>query len=159
MLRQTVLAATSSDLPALADELARNRVIPQGAKGLLVARTTDATTRSNIVTALVGTPQVAPSLVPTITQWSALSAAHRAGAAQLLASENVMLDGALPLVRAAALDTTMADDVRGKLLGLVSAMPGRVGLDAAAALFGQLTPTATSVATSTATARWKREHD
>ena len=151
VLRQALLTASATDLPALADAMVRNRVAPQGAAGLLTATTNDQAARKDMLTALVGISQVPPTMVPALTRWNSVSAAHHAGVAQLLAGESVMLDGALPLVRAATLDGTISDDVRGRLLALVSAMPGRAGLDAAAGLFGQLTPTTTSMAAAGAT--------
>ena len=160
VLRRALMDASAADMPTLADEMVRNRVVPQGAKGLLVA-SVNTPTRGEVVNALVGISKLDAGLMSTLTRWSATGAAQRAGVAQLLAAESALLDGAIPLVRSAVPDPTLNEDVRAKLLALTAGLQGRAGLDVAANLHAQVTPTASLVANVGGTAgpvesAWRR---
>ncbi|MEQ1690375.1 MAG: family 16 glycoside hydrolase [Gemmatimonas sp.] len=142
VLRRALLDAPASATANLAEAFVRHRVLPQGAKGLLVATAPSSAARLDVVNALVGNSMLGANHQITLTRWSRGNAA---GVAELLAAEPRMPDGALPLVRAAAMDTTLGEDVRAKLLGLVSSVPGRAALDAAATLHAQVTPSGSTV--------------
>ncbi len=160
LLRRALMDASTADVSALADEMVRNRVVPQGAKGLLVA-SVNLPIRGEVVNALVGNTKLDAGSLPLLTRWNALGAGQRAGVAQLLSAESGLLEGSMPLVRSAVLDTTLSEDVRAKLLGLASSVQGRAAMDAAANLHAQVTPAVTRLANagSTATpveAAWRR---
>lgn len=158
VLRAAVRSATESSAPALVTTLVRNRVLPQGADALIRAALSSTTMRSEIIDSLVGRSTVPATLVPMLTQVSALSATHRAGVAQLLAGENTLPDGALPLVRGYVADASLGDETRAALIGKVAAIQGRNGLDASTELLSLLTPAITPAGSTAGPleAAWRR---
>jgi hypothetical protein len=93
-----------------------------------------------LIDALVGTSQLAPAVVPLLTQLDARGPALHTAVAELLAGETSFGPQTFALARAAALDATLDGAVRAKLLNAFSQMPGDAGRDAATAIFAQLTP-------------------
>ncbi len=158
VLRRALLTANAAELGALADEFARNRVLPQGARALLLATMTDATQRADAVNALLGSTKVTAAMLPVITRLNATGAAQHAGVAQLIAGESSVTEATLPLAHAAAADATVPDDVRAALITKVAAVPGRPGTDAATALLTPLTPapSATGTTAGPLEAAWRR---
>jgi hypothetical protein len=126
-------------------------VLPQGAGPLLAAAGDQ---RAQIAAALVGTSQLDDAAVPLVVELDRRSPALHAAVADLLAGEPSFGAQTLPLARAAALDTTLSRDVRGRLVTAFAQLPGDAGRDAAVALFAQLTPhpTATPAAPATSAA-------
>jgi glucose/arabinose dehydrogenase len=159
VLRRALADASSSDLPAAVDEFVRNRVLPQGAKALMLAAAADASMRDNVFDALLGNSVLTAPALPVLAHLNQ-SAAARTGVAELLAGESGIVDGSLPLVRTASLDSTIDQEARRKLLGLVGAIPGRPGMTAGADIFSQLNPTpaqsANADAAGPAEAAWRR---
>jgi len=144
LLRETLLATSSpGDFGALVDLYTRNRVLPLGAKPLLVAVAQSAADqRTALVDALVGTSQLAAPAVPLVAQLDARGGALHAAVAELLAGEPTFEGPALALARSAVLDTTIAAAARARVLTALSAMPGDAGRDAATEVFARLTPRA-----------------
>jgi glucose/arabinose dehydrogenase len=144
VLRQTLLAQTGGDFNALVDLYAKNRVLPMGAKALLLAVATSpaAAQRDALVDALVGTSKLDAAAVPLVAQLDAGGPALHAAVAELLAGETSFDAPALTLARSAIFDTTLAGAVRAKVLTALAAMPGDAGRDAATAVFARLTPRA-----------------
>jgi hypothetical protein len=140
VLRTALAKAAGADKEAMVDAYARNRVLPQGAKALLMTSAAYPALHQTMIDALVGEQKVSPDLV-TLLQRSNGIAAPALG--ELLAAENGIADGALPLVRRLATDTSVPDSVRGKLIGMLGALPGRAGLDAATGVLVASTPAIT----------------
>jgi glucose/arabinose dehydrogenase len=163
VLRQTLLATTTpGDFGALVDLYTRNRVLPLGAKPLLLAVAQSAAEqRDALVDALVGTSQLAGAAVPLVAQLDGRGPAFRAAVAELLAGETKLDAPVLALARTAVFDTTLAGAVRARLLGAVAGTPGDAGRDASVELFARLTPRAgtppaTPAATDPIEAAWRR---
>ena len=159
VLRQTLLATTTAgDFGALVDLYARNRVLPMGAKPLLLAVAQSAAAqRDALVDALIGTSQLAAAAMPLITQLDARGPAFHVAVAELLAGETTFEPSALALARAAVLDTTLVGATRAKLLTALSQMPGDAGRDAATDVFARLTPRPTTNASNDPIeAAWRR---
>ncbi|MEP6781740.1 MAG: family 16 glycoside hydrolase [Gemmatimonadaceae bacterium] len=157
ILQNALMIANGADLALITDEFIRNRILPQGAKSLVLANE-NANDRKTVIDALVGTSQIAAVSIPILLQLDKRNAANHAAVAALLAAETGIVDGELPLLRSAILDPTMGDTVRGKLLGIVSAISGRPGLDATTRLLSQLTPAITPAGTpaNALEAAWRR---
>ncbi len=158
VLRRALLTASAADLPALTDDFIRNRVLPQGAKAVILASATNDAQRADVVNTLVGSVALTANALPLLTRLNAGGAGQRTSVAQLLANESSIIDGAMPLARAAAADTTLPEDTRAALLNKIAAMPGRAGTDAAASLFATMTPTPSPAGTTAAPveAAWRR---
>lgn len=163
-LKSTLVRATAAKSDALVETLIdafiSNRVLPQGAKSLMLATGDNGTTRAELVNALVGSSTLTAAALPLLTRLSTSNAAYRTGVAQLLAGEATMVDGALPLVRAAALDPSVSEDARGKLLTMVAALPAREGLRASMELLSSVTPSSAPAVAGTTPgpveAAWRR---
>jgi hypothetical protein len=140
-LRQALLAATGDDANQLIDAYVANRVLPGGARAVLAATASpNDPQHAALIDALVGTSQLAPTVVPLLAQLDARGPAFHTAVAELLAGEASFGPQTLALARAAVLDATLDGTVRGKLLNAFSQMPGDAGRDAATAIFAQLTP-------------------
>jgi hypothetical protein len=137
VLRDALLAASGGALDTLTQAFIRNRVLPQGAGPLLAA---SGDRRAQIVAALVGTSQLEDAAVPLVVELDRRSPALHAAVAELLAGEPSFGAQTMPLARAAALDTTLSLEVRGRLVSAFAELPGDAGRDAAIALLAQLTP-------------------
>ncbi|HEU4719954.1 MAG TPA: hypothetical protein VFS59_01220 [Gemmatimonadaceae bacterium] len=148
VLRQTLLATTApGDFGALIDLYTKNRVLPLGAKPLLLAVAQSAAEqRDALVDALVGTSQLAGTAVALVAQLDGRGPVFRAAVAELLAGETKLDAPALALVRTAVFDTTLAAAVRARLLTAVAGTPGDAGRDASVELFARLMPRATPAA-------------
>ncbi len=145
----------SASLAGIIDQYARNRVLPAGAKQLLLAlNQVFDPRRLQLVDALLGSAQLPAAATPILIDLDAGGGALRLGVAQLLAGENNVAPELLPIVRTGALNTALNADVRGQLLGLVSRMPGQAGLDVAFELFSQVNPD--SGAAAPIDAAWRR---
>jgi hypothetical protein len=140
-LRQALLAATGDELGRIVDAYVANRVLPAGAKALMVALASDPQ-RSALVDALVGTSQISPAAVALLTPIDARGGAFHASVAELLAGETNFGAQTLPLARTAVMDASLDGALRGKLLTALSQMPGDAGRDAGVAVFAQLNPKA-----------------
>src|SRR6185436_2963350 len=113
-----------------------------------------------IVDRLLGTPRVS-EIGFAMSGWLAIEGGPpridpqmRAiwnGTAELLAGEPAVVEGSLPVIRAAVLDTAIDQATRAKLLNLVGAMTGRPSIDVAAKLFAQVNPTPAQAANADAT--------
>ena len=144
VLRQALLAASGDDAAQIIDAYIANRVLPSGAKALLLAVASDASQRSSLIDALVGTSQISPAAVSLLTQLDARGGAFHAGVGEMLAGETNFNAQTLPLVRTAIMDATLDGTIRGKLLTALSQMPGDAGRDAGVAMFAQLNPKASA---------------
>jgi glucose/arabinose dehydrogenase len=143
VLRQALLVASGEELGRIVDAYAANRVLPAGAKALLLAVAGDAQ-RSALVDALVGTSQISPSAISLLTQLDARGGAFHSAIGELLAGETNFTAQTLPLARAAVVDATLDGALRGRILNALSLMPGDAGRDASVAVFAQLNPKATA---------------
>lgn len=140
VLRMALAKAAGVDKAAMVDAYTRNRVLPQGAKALLISSAAYPALHQTMIDALVGEQKVVPGLVTFLQRTSGISAP---ALAELLAAESGMAEGALPLVRRLATDAAVPDSVRGKLIGMLGALPGRAGLDAATDVLVASTPAIT----------------
>jgi hypothetical protein len=142
-LRAALLAQgqSAASLDATVDQFIRNRVLPPGSRALLsrLASANDPR-RSEVVDLLVGTFQVSPTAAPLLTALDATGSAMRSAVAELLGAEASLDSAYVPLIRVAALDTTLDAAVRAQLLGQAGRMPGRPGLEVAAELFARANP-------------------
>jgi glucose/arabinose dehydrogenase len=141
VLRSALLAASGDELGRIVDAYAANRVLPTGAKALLLAVASDAQ-RPALADALVGTSQISPNAVALLTQLDARGGAFHTAVGELLAGETNFGPQTLPLARAAIMDATLDATLRGKLLTALSQMPGDAGRDASVAVFAQVNPKA-----------------
>ncbi|AHG93169.1 hypothetical protein J421_5634 (plasmid) [Gemmatirosa kalamazoonensis] len=140
-LRDALLAAQGDDFRALAQTFVRNRVLPAGAEALLAAVSTPGDpSRARLVDALAGASQVGDAAVALLPELDRRGAAFHTAVAELLAGETTFGAPTLPLARAAALDTTLSPEVRGRLLTAFSQLSGDAGRDAAVAVFALVTP-------------------
>ncbi len=146
-LKIALTAATGDDLASLAGAFVLNRVLPQGAAPLVVASANDAALKQSVVNGLVGLSKLDATAITAATRWNGANAAAHVGVAQLLAGETSMADGALPLVKSAALDASLPEDVRAKLINMLAAIPARAGLDAVTPILASVTPAATPAGT------------
>ncbi len=158
VLRRALLTVSAAELPSLTDQLIRNRVLPQGAKALIVASATNEAQRADVVSALVGSVTLSVNALPVLTRLNAAGAGPRNAVAQLLAGESSISEGAMPLARAAAADATLLEDTRAAILNKIAAIPGRAGTEAATSLFASMTPTPSPAGTTAAPveAAWRR---
>jgi glucose/arabinose dehydrogenase len=140
VLRTTLVKAAAADKAALLDAYARNRVLPQGAKALLMTSAAYPALHQTMIDALVGEQKVTADVVTLLQRSSDITSP---ALAELLAAESGITDGALPLVRRLATDAAVPDSVRGKLIGMLGALPGRAGLDAATGVLIASTPEVT----------------
>ena len=140
VLRQVLLAASGDDAGRLIDAYVANRVLPAGAKAVLVATASDASQRQSLVNALVGTSQLGAAAVPLLTQLDARGPALHAAVVELLAGETTFELGTLQMARAAVFDTTLPGATRARLLTAFSQLSGDAGRDAATEVFARLTP-------------------
>jgi glucose/arabinose dehydrogenase len=159
VLQRALLDATAADRASLTSEFVRNRVLPQGAAALVAATAgLDDASRREALATLVGNARVSATMMPAIARIDRAGAAAHAAVAQLLAAESPLADGALAMVRAAAVDVTIADDVRARLLNSLGAVAGNAALDAAAGALVTVTPAITPAGTPAAPleAAWRR---
>ncbi|MDQ6613146.1 MAG: DUF1080 domain-containing protein, partial [Gemmatimonadota bacterium] len=147
VLQSALLNASAEELPIITDSYIRNRVLPQGAKALVLVTRENRADRSDIVNALVGHSVVSPGAGALLTRLNAAGVPQHKAVAELFAADANIIDGTLPLVREAVVDPAVSDTVRGKLLAMVSAIPGRPGLEATTSLLSQLTPAITPAGT------------
>ncbi len=155
VLRTALAEVTATDRDALIDAFVRNRVLPQGAKALLVASTADAALRRAMIDALVGHQKVTPDMVAMLQRTGGVATP---ALAQLISAENGIVDGGLPLVRRLAMDTSVPESVRGRLVGMLGAVAGRAGLDAATGVLVAYTPDVTPAGSAAGPleAAWRR---
>jgi len=118
-----------------------NQVLPRGSKPLIAALAAARDPqRAEVLAAFVGRSQLDPTTLALATALDARSPALHGAVAQLLAGESSFGAGALPLVRTAVLDPKLDPAIRGQLLNAMAQVPGPQALDAAAEVFGRLTP-------------------
>ncbi|GAC1515918.1 MAG: hypothetical protein NVS1B4_08420 [Gemmatimonadaceae bacterium] len=141
LLRQALLLPPGDAYTNVVDDLSRERVLPTGAKPLLLAvsASSDAE-RSHVVDALVGTSRLDPASLPLLTTLDARNDTLHRAIAQLLAEEDSLTESLLPLARRSALDARLDPKVRAQILSGVSRIPGQTGLDAAVDLFARMIP-------------------
>ncbi|MEP6835088.1 MAG: family 16 glycoside hydrolase [Gemmatimonas sp.] len=163
------LNAAKADRPAILAEYERNRVVPQGTMGVVLAAK-DASTRNMLIGQLVGVTQVPVASTSTLTvMFEKGGANEKAAVANLIASQTSLTiapatpappttgnapppalpvnDFALKTARVAALDATLPDTTRAKLVTLISTLVGRTGLDASTGVLAQLNPAVTPAGT------------
>jgi len=157
-LRQALMVADGAEMPMLVESLVRNRVLPQGAKSLLIASLASPALRTEIVNAVAGSSTISKQMVPLLSTWTRSGATMQPAVAQLLAGEASIVEGALPLVQSLALSASIPEETRAQLVNKVAALPGRPGLDAATELLAQLTPPVTPAGTDALPleAAWRR---
>ena len=123
VLRDALLAANGADLETLATELARNRVLPQGAKSIVIALAApNDQSRAEVIDALVGTSHLETAAIAMLPSLDKRSPVLHSAVAQLLAGETSVGEQLLPLVRTGALDSTLDAEIRGRLLNSVAQM-------------------------------------
>ena len=163
------LNAAKADRPAILAEYERNRVVPQGSKGVVMAAK-DAATRSALIGQLVGSPQLTVATMSTLAvMYEKGAAAERVAVANMIAAQSSLTiappapatppvagaqtpappvnELALRIARSAALDASLPDTTRAKLVTLITTLPGRPGLDASTAVLAQLNPAITPAGT------------
>jgi putative membrane-bound dehydrogenase-like protein len=141
VLEQALVNASGAEFESLVDSFVLNRVLPQGAKPLLVALTTSRDPqRAEAIASLIGSSNVNAASVPLLAQLDRKNLALHGAVAQLLASEPKLSAEMIPLVRNAALDAKLDAEVRGQVLRGLSQLPGAEGLAASTAVFAQLNP-------------------
>jgi hypothetical protein len=154
VLLESLGPAHGADFVSLVDALVRNRVVPAGAKPLILAISEDTALRGQVAEALVGTSTLSPAAVALLPQLNARGGALRAAVAELIAGETGYDAQTLPLARAVALDASVDAATRGRVLTTISQLPGDAGRDAAADVFARLSPRVpASAATATPVAR------
>lgn len=155
VLRDALTRASGSELPALVDAFIRNRVLPLGARALLLAVADDASLRGVAIEVLTGNQKVTPAMLPLLQR---ANTTLPDAVAQLVAAEPGVAEGLLPLVRGAALNAAVSDSVRARLIGLLGTVPGRPGLDAATSALVASTPAVTPAGTAAGPveAAWRR---
>lgn len=155
-----VAAAPVADLAAMLDGYVKNRVVPQGSAPLITAVLTARSPRSaELLSLLVGRTEIDAPSVPMLATLDAASPELHVAVARLLAAEKSVIDAALPMARAAALDIRLDSVVRGRLLTGIAQLPGRGGFDAATAVLAQVNPPAVSgapVSTNDVEVAWRR---
>jgi hypothetical protein len=137
VLRQSLLSADGAEYGELLDALVLNRVLPQGSKPLLTALASGpAARRTAAIDALLGHSDLEGVPAPMLAELDAAGPALHAGVARMVAAQAAIGDEVLPLVRSAALDSTLDAAVRGEVLRGASGLP----VEKAAPLFARLTP-------------------
>jgi putative membrane-bound dehydrogenase-like protein len=156
VLRQTLLAARDEEFELTADALMRNRVLPAGAKPLVmtVNGISDLRQRTEVITALVGTSRLDSASIALLPALDARSTDLHTAVARLLAGESTVDRRTLPLVRRAVLDPLLPGELRGSLLNGVGRLPGDSGLAVAVELFAEANPQAGNPAE--VEAAWRR---
>ena len=139
-LVRALTEATGAEYEALAEAYARNRVLPAGALPLLTAVNAGGDQRTEVIRALVGTSAVGADAVPLLVRLDGQGAELHAAVAQLVAAERDLDPALLPLVRTAALDTSLDAKIRGQLLTAVGGIGGEEGVASAIELFAQVNP-------------------
>ncbi len=147
VLQQALTTASAAMMPALVDEYVRNRVVPRGAKALLLAVAGDPAQRTVAVNTLVGSSVLAAEQLSALLSIGSGGGAARDGLAQLLAGESALLAAALPVVEQYAADATLTETTRAALLDKVAGTTGRPALAAAVRLLSTMTPVATPTGT------------
>ena len=162
------LNAAKADRPAILAEYERNRVIPQGAKDVILAAK-DAASRSMLVGQLVGSPQLTVATMSTLSiMYEKGAAAEKSAVANMIALQSSLTvtpaasapaptsapatappvnELALRIARSAALDASLPDTTRAKLVALITTLTGRTGLDASTGVLAQLNPAITPTGT------------
>jgi mono/diheme cytochrome c family protein/glucose/arabinose dehydrogenase len=143
LLRDALLSARGAELDTIAGELIRDRVLPQGARTMLVAiQMADQPQREEVIDALLGGSQLSPAAIALLPTLDSQSDRLHAAVAQLLAGQTAIGEQLLPLVRKGALDSTLDAEIQGRLLNSVAQMPDSSARAAAAtaALFVRVTP-------------------
>lgn len=130
----------------LVDEYVRNRVVPRGAKGLLLASFVPGAAQNFSLFSLIGHAQLSPASAASLVGLAA-TPTLRPAVAELLAGEPAVYDGTLALLNGLATDAAIAEDTRAALVAKVTAMSGRPGLDASTSLLANFTPTITPAGT------------
>ncbi|HEX2779181.1 MAG TPA: hypothetical protein VHM30_06770, partial [Gemmatimonadaceae bacterium] len=110
VLRDLLLAAQGGEFDKMAEDFARNRVLPLGSKALLAG--SEGATRTELVNALVGHSGVPAPAAALLARLDASSAATHTAVAQLFAGENGMATELAPLVTRIVTDTTLAPALR-----------------------------------------------
>ncbi len=157
VLRAALSSAAGSEMTSLLATFTRNRVLPQGATPLLVALT-GTPDQALALDAMVGSAQLDGSMLPLLTRLDAASPSLHAAVARMLAAETALPAEAMPLVKAASLDSSLPDTLRGQLLTAVAARPGAPA-DAVALLAlvnPEPAPPAGAAAASQMEAAWRR---
>ncbi|MEP7001915.1 MAG: hypothetical protein ABI969_15615 [bacterium] len=156
-LRGALASASGNDYDALIEAFVRNRVLPSGSKPLFVAVASDAAMRSRAIDAFVGASVIEADALPLMAELGGRGPAFRGAITELLAGESTYGPQTLPLVRAAALDTTGDPAARGRLITALTASPAAPGFDVATEVFAPLTPGAPSTGTpSPVESAWRR---
>lgn len=141
VLTSALLAANESEFRPLSEALALNGVLPSGAGPLLasLAATHDAR-RDAIIRSFTGARDLNDDLVATLVDLDRSPALH-GGVAELLSGQSNLPPTAMPLLRRAALDTTLSGAVRSKAFAGLGKLPGKEGFDAAVEAFSRVNPT------------------
>jgi HEAT repeat protein len=117
LLRDALVAASGAALDTFTNEFVRNRVLPQGARPLVLAiASASDPERAAVIDALVGTSHLEPAAVAILPALDRRGATLHATVAQLLAGETSVGEQLLPLVRRGVLDSTLDAELRGRLL-------------------------------------------
>ncbi|MFL5608348.1 MAG: heme-binding domain-containing protein [Gemmatimonadaceae bacterium] len=141
VLTSALLAANEAEFKALADDLSLNGVLPSGAGPLLAALTaTHDPRRDVIIRSFTGSRDLDDDLVATLVQLDRQNAQLHAGVAELVSAQSALPPNAVPLLRRAALDSTLSGTVRSTALVAISRLPERAGFDAAVEAFSRVNP-------------------
>ena len=138
ILRTQLLGARGAQFDSLVDDFTRNRVLPLGAKALLSSA--EGTTRTELVTALIGHAGIPASSAALLARLDASSPSVHAAVAQLFAGENGIDAELAPLVTRIVTDTTLTAELRGQVLTAVGRISGEQGLAAATTIFARVNP-------------------
>ncbi|HET8657206.1 MAG TPA: HEAT repeat domain-containing protein [Longimicrobiaceae bacterium] len=141
ILADALLSASGAGLDSLADEFVLERVLPQGAKPLVLALSASHDPqRTEAIRALAGHSRVSSAALPVLARIDARSAPLHEAVARLLVGESDLAEGSVPLLRAAALDSSLDADVRARALAALSG----ADLPVAVATFAHFNPGASS---------------
>ena len=145
LLSDALVAATGSEFTAVADDLALNGVLPPGSTPLFAALTTaHDPQREHLIRMLTGRPELDDDAVTTLAQLDRKSSALHAGVAELVSVQATLPPGAVPLLRRAAMDSTLRGVTRGRALTAVGRLGGPGNFDGAAEALARANPTAGS---------------
>jgi hypothetical protein len=141
LLRDALLATHGAERDTIAGQFIRNRVLPQGAKAVVLALDApDPPQHQEVIDALLGASHLSAAAVSLLPSLDARSPTLHAAVAQLLAGETRVGEQLLPLVRRGVLDSTLDAEIRGRLLNAVAQMPDSSGRTAAVDLFVRVAP-------------------
>ncbi|HWV58290.1 MAG TPA: hypothetical protein VNZ57_12625 [Longimicrobiales bacterium] len=155
-LRQALLDAQGEDLASLVDLLVRNRVLPQGAAELVTAAIEAGGEVLAAVDALLGLHQIDDHVLERLTAVDIDGAGLGAELLAMLTAQPSHTPAAIPILRGAALDGSLSEELRESILNAIANVPGEAGTRAAAPIFAILNPAGYAPGDSPIEDAWRR---